>query len=84
MHNAATHRVTCAVRRLMPAFNTTAGTAISWWVTNKVSAADRAKMAFMGNSGGTNLAEAGSLSMEFSALSHLTGEEGCGEGYAGA
>lgn len=38
-------------------------------------------MAFMGNSGGTNLAEAGSLSMEFSALSHLTGEEWCGEGY---
>ena len=69
---------TCAACRLMPAFNTTAGTAISWWVTDKVSAAGRA---FMGNSGGTNLAEAGSLSMEFSALSHLTGEGGCGEGW---
>ena len=57
--------------RLLPAVNTTTGTAIASWAVTKVN--KRLGGATVG--GYTNLAEAGTLSMEFSSVTHLTGEK---------
>ncbi len=56
--------------RLLPAVNTTSGVAVGQWV---VKASNKAQSGFT-TAGGTNLAEAGTLSMEFSSVTHLTGD----------
>ncbi|GAX82024.1 hypothetical protein CEUSTIGMA_g9452.t1 [Chlamydomonas eustigma] len=55
--------------RLLPALNTTTGIAVASWAVTKDNKKNSGKLsAFQ-----TNLAEAGTLSMEFSSLTHLTG-----------
>jgi hypothetical protein len=67
--------------RLMPAFNTTTGMPVTK-VQLKATSAARSRM---GRSDGqTNLAEAGTLSMEFTSLGRVTGETGGRRGRGGA
>ena len=58
---------------MMPAVNTTSGIAVAQWSVLK----DNKKLSGSTSGGATNLAEAGTLSMEFSTLSHLTGASLC-------
>lgn len=57
--------------RLLPAFNSSSGIAAASWSISDATFENKDNSAFRG--GITNLAEAGTLSMEFSTLTHLTG-----------